>query len=215
MSQRSPPSSLTPKRHKLVLLGESSVGKSSIVLRMVRHEWTENQHPTIGASFFKLTVPGDQPVHLDIWDTAGQERYRSLASMYYRGASAAIVVYDLTSAESFERAKFWIKELLANGNGDIVIGLTGNKLDLAAERRKVPLEVAKKYAEETDIILHETSAKTGENINLLLEDMVAKLRKLAAFQVGQGAPSAGPSGAQGGLLNNQAPNEKSGGKGCC
>ena len=107
---------VAPKRHKLVLLGESSVGKSSIVLRMVRHEWTDNQYPTIGASFFKLTVPGDQPVHLDIWDTAGQERYRSLASMYSRGASAAIVVYDITSTESFERAKFWIRELLQNGN---------------------------------------------------------------------------------------------------
>ena len=200
---------VAPERHKLVLLGESSVGKSSIVLRMVRHEWTANQFPTIGASFFKLTVPGDQPVHLDIWDTAGQERYRSLASMYYRGASAAIVVYDITSVESFERAKFWIRELLQNGNGDIVIALAGNKLDLV-DKRKVDFGEAKKYAAENDLVLHETGARSGENINLLLEDIVAKLRKASAAASAL-HPNDGKAG--GGMLNQP----KKGGEknGCC
>lgn len=99
------------KKYKVVLLGESGAGKSSLAQRLIKNEWNANLNSTVGASFFRWTcsVGGDTTVNCDIWDTAGQERYRSLASMYYRGAAAALVVYDITSHESFDRAKHWVQ----------------------------------------------------------------------------------------------------------
>merc|ERR1711982_120126 len=112
---------------KLVLLGESAVGKSSLVLRFVKGQFLDFQESTIGAAFLTQTVClNDTTVKFEIWDTAGQERYHSLAPMYYRGAQAAIVVYDITSMDSFERAKSWIKELQKQARPDIVISLAAN-----------------------------------------------------------------------------------------
>ena len=99
---------------KTVLLGETAVGKSSIAVRFVRDQFFEYQESTIGAAFLaqSLTLPGTQEVvRFEIWDTAGQERYHSLAPMYYRGAKAALVVYDITDAKSFEKATLWVNEL--------------------------------------------------------------------------------------------------------
>lgn len=101
---------------KLVLLGDMGAGKSSLVLRFVKDQFFDFQESTIGAAFFSRTVGvNDASVKFEIWDTAGQERYHSLAPMYYRGAAAAIVVYDITSTESFERAKKWVEELHKQG----------------------------------------------------------------------------------------------------
>ena len=106
---------------KLVLLGDSAVGKSSLVLRFVRGQFFEYQESTIGAAFLTQTVAlNDTTVKFEIWDTAGQERYHSLAPMYYRGAAAAIVVYDITNRDTFQRAKQWVKELQRQGNPNIV-----------------------------------------------------------------------------------------------
>mmetsp|Transcript_7968 Transcript_7968/g.15575 ORF Transcript_7968/g.15575 Transcript_7968/m.15575 type:complete len:133 (+) Transcript_7968:57-455(+) len=94
---------------KLVLLGDAAVGKSSCVERFVKNEFFEFQQPTIGAAFLTQTIPLDEYiVKFEIWDTAGQERYRSLAPMYYRGAAAALVVYDITDSDSFAGARTWI-----------------------------------------------------------------------------------------------------------
>merc|ERR1712174_192060 len=102
---------------KLVLLGDTSVGKSSIVIRFVKGQFSEYQESTIGAAFLTQTVPvQDCTVKFEIWDTAGQERYHSLAPMYYRGAQAAVVIYDVTSNDSFERAQRWISELRDQAN---------------------------------------------------------------------------------------------------
>jgi len=109
---------------KLVLLGESAVGKSSLVLRFVKGQFHEFQESTIGAAFLTQTVVlDDTTVKFEIWDTAGQERYHSLAPMYYRGAQAAIVVYDITNADTFTRAKSWVGELHRQARPDIVIAL--------------------------------------------------------------------------------------------
>lgn len=108
----------------------------------------------------------DTTVKFEIWDTAGQERYHSLAPMYYRGAAAAIVVYDITSPDSFARAKSWVRELQRQGNPNIVIALAGNKSDLASKRKVEPDE-ARAYAEENNIMFMETSAKTASNVNEL------------------------------------------------
>merc|ERR1719484_375032 len=152
---------------KLVLLGESAVGKSSLVLRFVKGQFHEFQESTIGAAFLTQTVClDDTTVKFEIWDTAGQERYHSLAPMYYRGAQAAIVVYDITNADTFERAKSWVKELQRQASPNIVIALAGNKSDLNS-KRKVEPEEAESYANDNGIFFMETSAKTAANVNEL------------------------------------------------
>ena len=94
------------EHHKIVLLGDSSVGKSSIVNRYINHRFFEYNESTIGAAFFtKHIITNERDIMLDIWDTAGQERYNSLLPMYYRGAKAAIIVYDITDHKSFDKAK--------------------------------------------------------------------------------------------------------------
>jgi len=168
--------------YKLVLLGDAAVGKSSSGERFVKNELFEFQQPTIGAAFLTPTVPlDDYIVKFEIWDTAGQERYRSLAPMYYRGAAAALVVYDITSHESFTGAKTWIEELQRQGSADIVIGLAGNKMDLES-KREVSKEEAKQYAQENNCIFFETSAKTGENVNAIFHQIAQKLPKNASPQ---------------------------------
>jgi len=144
----------------------------------VNNEFFEYHQPTIGAAFLtkKVSVDSDHEVKFEIWDTAGQERYRSLAPMYYRGAAAALVMYDITDNQSFNGAKTWIDELHRQGASDIVIGLAGNKIDRETER-KVPQDMAMQYASETGCIFMETSAKTGENINQIFTAIAKKLPK--------------------------------------
>jgi small GTP-binding protein len=167
---------------KLVLLGESAVGKSSLVLRFVKGQFLEYQESTIGAAFLTQTVAlSDATVKFEIWDTAGQERYHTLAPMYYRGAQAAIVVYDLTNPDSFERAKSWVRELqrqppTAPGGQPPVIALAGNKLDLQAQR-KVDAAEAQAYATENGLLFMETSAKTAQNVNELFVQIARRLPK--------------------------------------
>jgi Ras-related protein Rab-5C len=109
-------------------------------------------------------------------DTAGQERYRSLAPMYYRGASAAVVVYDITNPDSFAGAKSWVKELQRRGDPNVVIALAGNKADLES-RRKVEFEEANAYAMENGILHLETSAKNANNVTSLFVEIAKKLPK--------------------------------------
>jgi len=163
--------------YKLVLLGDAAVGKSSSVERFVKNEFFEFQQPTIGAAFLTQTVQlDDYTVKFEIWDTAGQERYRSLAPMYYRGAAAALVVYDITSYDSFSGAKTWIEELQRQGSADIIIGLAGNKSDLES-KREVPTDEARQYAQENNCIFYETSAKSGENVQTMFQQIAMKLPK--------------------------------------
>ncbi|XP_028768744.1 ras-related protein RHN1-like [Neltuma alba] len=150
---------------KLVLLGDMGAGKSSLVLRFVKGQFLEFQESTIGAAFFSQTLAvNDATVKFEIWDTAGQERYHSLAPMYYRGAAAAIIVYDITSADSFTRARKWVQELQKQGNPNMVMALAGNKADLE-DKRQVTAEEARVYAEENGLFFMETSAKTAANVN--------------------------------------------------
>ena len=157
----------------MVLLGESNSGKSSLIHRFANNEFVQ-QESTVGAAFI-------EHYKFELWDTAGQERYRSLAPMYYRGASAAIVVYDITSRKSFEGAKTWIKELRERADASIIIAIAGNKLDLAS-LREVDAEEASKYAAENNLLYLETSAKTAFNVAKLFEEIEKKMpiRKMSS-----------------------------------
>ncbi|XP_011024389.1 PREDICTED: ras-related protein RABF1 isoform X4 [Populus euphratica] len=128
-------------RVKLVLLGDSGVGKSCIVLRFVRGQFDPTSKVTIGASFLSQTIAlqDSTTIKFEIWDTAGQERYAALAPLYYRGAAVAVIVYDITSPETFNKAQYWVKELKKHGSPDIVMALVGNKADLH-EKREVPAQ---------------------------------------------------------------------------
>ncbi|KAH9311473.1 hypothetical protein KI387_026508, partial [Taxus chinensis] len=154
-----------------VLLGDMGTGKSSLVLRFVKGQFFGYQESTIGAAFFSQTLAlNETTIKFEIWDTAGQERYHSLAPMYYRGAAAAIIVYDITSLDSFIRAKKWIQELQRQGTPNLVMTLAGNKADLMA-KRKVEPEEAQTYANDNGIFFIETSAKTAQNVNELFYEI--------------------------------------------
>lgn len=162
--------------YKVVFLGESSVGKSSIVTRFTRDEFYEFQEPTIGAAFQTKAVRLDNcTVKMEFWDTAGQERYRSLAPMYYRGAKVAFIVYDITNKDSLINAKSWLKEVERRGEPDCLLVLLGNKLDVN-ESRQVEREEVAVFSETNNIMFSEVSAKTGININ---EIMIRVAKELA------------------------------------
>nr|OQO22875.1 GTP-binding protein ypt5 [Rachicladosporium sp. CCFEE 5018] len=220
MAQRAPaggrPGGARFAQFKLVLLGESAVGKSSLVLRFVKDQFDDYRESTIGAAFLTQTIALDDQttVKFEIWDTAGQERYKSLAPMYYRNANCAVVVYDITQAASLDKAKSWVKELQRQANENIIIALAGNKLDLVTEspdKRAVSQADASAYAQEAGLLFFETSAKTAENVKELFLAIARKLPIEQAAQRGMrgaaGRPGAvdlgrreeaGTTGGQGG-----------------
>ena len=161
--------------YKCVLVGDSAVGKSSVAYRYISNDFYEFQEPTIGAAFMakKINID-DREIRLEIWDTAGQERYRSLAPMYYRNASVAIVIYDITQVSSFEGAKSWIKEISKRAKSNCMIVLLGNKSDLENER-KIDENEVNTYIENKNILHFKTSAKTGLNIKRIFNTIINKL----------------------------------------
>ena len=152
---------------KVVMVGETGVGKSSLTLRFVSNNFKEHSQATIGASFLSKTIFAKELVKFNIWDTAGQEKYRSLASLYYRGVDCAIVVYDITSKASFnEVANYWMQELKHQcyGAKGLQICIVGNKSDMP-DKRQVSTEDGQQLADEFGALFFETSAKLNSNIN--------------------------------------------------
>ncbi|KAI4290755.1 Ras-related protein Rab-5C [Pancytospora philotis] len=174
--------SLIPKTYtyKMVVLGHYSVGKSSIVLNFAKNEFNPNEESTIGASFLTKTVVSDKyAVKYEIWDTAGQERYYSLIPMYYRGAQVALIVYDVTAAESYRTAKKWVEELKYDKPQEFMKVLVSNKIDLG-EKREVSTDEAREYAAKEGLLFYEVSAKTGEGITKMFAEIAAQLPKESA-----------------------------------
>jgi len=163
-------------RYKVVILGHLSVGKSSLITRFVEGKFTDRAEATVGVSFLTQNVLLEKhTIIMDIWDTAGQERYNSLVPMYYKGSDAAIVVFDITSEQSFSKAEYWITELQTQTKTkQMLIVLAGNKVDMEDERR-VSTENAKKLADDNGILYFETSAKRNVNVKEMFQEIARKL----------------------------------------
>ncbi len=163
---------------KIIIIGNSGVGKTSITTSAVKNVFINDYKSTIGMEIFSLYLKvNDKPIKLQIWDTCGQEIYRSLIKNFYRNSSLAIIVYSIDKKNSFKDINLWIKEIRVNSSPDIKIVLIGNKSDLD-EDRQVSYEEGKKYLDDDEVLkFFETSAKTGENIKKLFEEISIILYK--------------------------------------
>ncbi|KAL8141270.1 hypothetical protein V2J09_007291 [Rumex salicifolius] len=149
---------------KVVLIGDSGVGKTNLLSRFAKNEFNLESKSTIGVEFATRSINvDDKIVKAQIWDTAGQERYRAITSAYYRGAVGALLVYDITRHVTFENIQRWLKELRDHTESNIVIMLVGNKADLR-HLRSVSLDDAKSYADRENMIFIETSALESTNV---------------------------------------------------
>lgn len=150
---------------KIVMIGSTTVGKSSIVNRYAREMFDPDPASTVGAVFVsKILTIGDTSVKLQIWDTGGSERYRAMAPIYYQGADGAVIVYDVTSLDSFSEVATWLEELRDQVSETVSIALVGNKSDLTDDRT-VQSVTAREFAKQNGLpIFMETSALTGQNV---------------------------------------------------
>lgn len=162
---------------KIVLVGSAHTGKTSIINRYIYGGFTPHTMPSTQPAFFQKKVNnGTIETQLEIWDTAGQEQYHALSPMFYRDADGGIVVFDLTDSSSFAKSKQWINEIRAARGDACTIVLVGNKSDLGSIRT-VSLETMQNFAKSIGVEVFETSAKTGENIELLFTSLVAQMNK--------------------------------------
>ena len=154
-------------KFKLIVVGDQNTGKSCILNRFANEIFEENYQATIGLDFLnKIVNINGQKVHLVLYDTAGQEKFRSLIPMYIREAQIILLIYDITSKESFESIPKWFSDVLNVKNDEAIFALVGNKIDLN-DKRVVSFEEGKKLANEKNIIFEEVSAKDGQNFNEL------------------------------------------------
>ncbi|KAL7829173.1 hypothetical protein AOLI_G00300580 [Acnodon oligacanthus] len=176
---------------KVVLIGESGVGKSNLLSRFTKNEFNHDSRTTIGVEFSTRSIQVDTlTIKAQIWDTAGLERYRAITSAYYRGAVGALLVYDITKHLTYESVERWLRELYDHADPHIVVMLVGNKSDLAAQRT-VPTEEAKSYAENKGLLFTETSALESTNVeSAFLEVLTAIHKKVASREVTRGSISA-------------------------
>lgn len=161
---------------KLLLIGDSGVGKSCLLLRFADDTYTESYISTIGVDFKIRTIELDgKTIKLQIWDTAGQERFRTITSSYYRGAHGIIVVYDVTDQESFNNVKQWLQEIDRYASENVNKLLVGNKSDLTT-KKVVDFTTAKEYADQLGIPFLETSAKNATNVEQAFMTMAAEIK---------------------------------------
>lgn len=183
---------------KIVLIGDSGVGKSNILSRFTRNEFSLDSKSTIGVEFATKTIQIEgKTVKAQIWDTAGQERYRAITSAYYRGAVGAFLIYDITKRQTFENIQRWLRELRDHADSNIVIMMAGNKSDLK-HLRAVSTEDAESMAEKEGLSFLETSALEAINIDRAFQTILAEIfrivskKALAAQAAAASAASAGP-----------------------
>ncbi|KAL8144957.1 hypothetical protein AgCh_003246 [Apium graveolens] len=160
---------------KVVIIGDSGVGKSNLLSRFTKNEFSLDSKSTIGVEFATRSIRvDDKVVKAQIWDTAGQERYRAITSAYYRGAVGALLVYDVTRHVTFENVERWLKELRDHTDANIVIMLVGNKADLR-HLRAVSTEDAKAFAEREKTYFMETSALESMNVENSFTEVLSQI----------------------------------------
>ncbi len=163
--------------YKIVLIGESGVGKTSIISRYINNTFDLQVLTSSSAQFISktITLSDDTALKLDIWDTAGQEKFRSLAKIFYKDAKVIILVYDITNKMSFDNIKnYWFNEIEENSISDVILAIVGNKDDLY-EMEQVSIEEGKKFAKEKNAIFKRTSALSNRNIESLFLDIARKI----------------------------------------
>ncbi|KAK1409424.1 hypothetical protein QVD17_35950 [Tagetes erecta] len=182
---------------KIVLIGDSGVGKSNILSRFTRNEFCLESKSTIGVEFATRTLQVEgKTVKAQIWDTAGQERYRAITSAYYRGAVGALLVYDITKKQSFENILRWLRELRDHADANIVLMLTGNKCDLK-HLRAVSENEAQALAEKEGLSFLETSALDAHNVENAFQSILLDIyhivskKALAAQEAAATVPTIG------------------------
>ena len=162
---------------KVVLIGDTSVGKTNILSKYLSNEFDPDSKATVGVEFgtkdFQIE---NNKVKVQIWDTAGQERYRSITNAYYKGAKGSLLVYDITNPKSFENLDRWLSDLKSNGEDKISVVLIGNKSDLENER-KITLEQGKEKAAFFKLAFMETSALNGNNIEKAFNELITDVYK--------------------------------------
>lgn len=206
---------------KVVLIGDSGVGKSNLLSRFTRNEFNLESKSTIGVEFATRSIVVDgKRVKAQIWDTAGQERYRAITSAYYRGAVGALLVYDIAKHLTYENVERWLRELRDHADDNIVIMLVGNKSDLR-HLRAVPMDEAKTFAEQKNLAFIETSALDSTNVDAAFQHILTAIykivsRKLVAENVDGGDNALSSySGQRVTLPSATAVSEKPGNKTSC
>jgi len=179
---------------KIVIIGDSGVGKSSLLLRFAENSFTESYLTTIGVDFrFRTLNVGGKSVKLHIWDTAGQERFRTMTSAYYRGSDGIVLVYDTTDRDSFEHVDSWLQEVNRFSADTTCKILIGNKNDLSAQRAVPPEEAQRKASALGLAGFVETSAQTAEKVDqafsLIAAEMIKSAERAAAATAGVRAPA--------------------------
>uniref|UniRef100_A0A7S1FA80 Uncharacterized protein n=1 Tax=Noctiluca scintillans TaxID=2966 RepID=A0A7S1FA80_NOCSC len=194
---------------KYVVVGDSGVGKSSLLLRLTDDKFREGEFSTICVEFgTKLVNIDDKTIKLQIWDTGGQETYRSMTKSYYRGSAGVILVYDISKRETFNHIKSWLKDVKELANDGTVIILVGNKCDLP--NRAITSEEGEAFAAANGLIFRETSAKTSVNVE---ETFLETARKI--YETIPKDARVGAFGAGGGIRIYNVPNQKPAQKGGC
>lgn len=181
---------------KIVLIGDSGVGKSNLLSRFTADEFRMDSKSTIGVEFATRTLEVEgKRIKAQIWDTAGQERYRAITSAYYRGAVGALIVYDISKAASYENCGHWLAELRENADDHVVVGLIGNKSDLA-HLRAVPSEEARHFAQEGQLLFTETSALSSDNVDRAFRELIVAIWTKVSKHELESAPGNQPSKSQ-------------------
>ncbi|XP_072964158.1 ras-related protein RABA5a-like [Typha angustifolia] len=170
---------------KIVLIGDSAVGKSNLLARYARNEFHPNSKSTIGVEFQtqKLDIDGKE-IKAQIWDTAGQERFRAVTSAYYRGAVGAVLVYDISRRQTFDSVGRWLNELQIHSDMNVVTILVGNKIDLK-DAREVSTEEGKTLAETQGLFFMETSALDSSNVAAAFQTVVREIYNILSRKVFQ------------------------------
>jgi len=160
---------------KIVLIGDSAVGKTNLLSRFVQNEFSLETKATLGVEFAcKSVVADNKTIKVQVWDTAGQERYKAITSAYYRGAVGALLVYDITRMNSFENIAKWLSELRDHTSQELVVMLIGNKSDLQ-NLRSVSTGEAEAFARENDLYFMETSALNNKNVEGAFNDLIGSI----------------------------------------